>query len=78
MPRKSKRLREKKDRRVATERRVSIGDALGVPAHSAGGDNLDEARVLDTALAAARRLNQLTASGKKEQVEVRANRTAYV
>ena len=51
--------------REARARRVSVGEALGVPNAHAEGNNLDEARVLDTALAAARQLNELAASGSQ-------------
>ena len=67
MPRKSKRLQKKKEREETHERRVSVGEALGVSGASAEGDNLNEARVLDTALAAARQLNQLAVSGKNRR-----------
>ena len=53
---------------------MSVGDALGVPSVSSEGDNLNEARALDSALAAARRLNELAASGKKEKGQERAAR----
>ena len=72
MPRKSKRLQAKKNK--DTDRRVSVGDALGVPDASTDGDNLNEVRALDAALAAARRLNELAASGEKDTASARASR----
>ena len=63
MPRKSKRLQDKKNERE--ERRASVGEALEVPDVTSGDANLSEERALETALAAARHLNRVAASGGK-------------
>ena len=66
MPRKSKRLKDKKDKKAA--RRASVGEALGVDAVTSDGTNLSEERALETVLAAARHLNQVAVSGGKPRV----------
>ena len=66
MPRKSKRLQDKKDKKA--DRRASVGEALGVDAVTSDGTNLSEERALETVLAAARHLNQVAVSGGKPRV----------
>ena len=66
MPRKSKRLskakkkaeKQKKQRR--SNRRVSVADALGLTPHKPKGTNLSEAKALEAAAAAARKLDTHT------------------
>ena len=53
------------DKMKKTDRRASVGETLGVPTPDPEGTNLTEARALDSALAAARRLNDMSAGPKK-------------
>ena len=56
-------LQEKKNKNA--ERRTSVGESLGVNEFTSDGTNSNEERALETALAAARHLNQVAASGGK-------------
>ena len=48
-------------------RRESVGEAMGVDETTPVADNLAEARALDAAVEAARRLNNLTSGGKAKK-----------
>ena len=56
------------------DRRVSVGETLGVSTPDPEGTNLAEAKALDTAAAAARRLNSMSADSKRKKKKGRANR----
>ena len=65
MSRKSKRLMNKGKKKK--DRRVSVGETLGVNTPDPEGTNLAEARALDSAVAAACRLNDMSADTKKNK-----------
>ena len=68
MSRKSKRLQDKKKiekNKDHKARRESVGEALGLTSPDPKGQNLNESRALDNAVAAAQRLNEMVSGGKK-------------
>ena len=54
----SDRLKKKRTSK-GTDRRMSVGEALGLSPHKPKGANLQEARALESAAAAARNLNAM-------------------
>ena len=60
-------MQDRKKTKKKTDRRVSVGDALGLQTPDPAGSDLNEARAIDTALEAARHLNKMAASGKTKK-----------